>query len=205
MLDRPALATPALDHGQTDAGWADWSQTPFVADDSGWRIHLDASLDASVGRIEVFVDVQHQRTFLHPEAWATFQEYGPASQQFMDDFVWVDADRGGTRLIAPDQGVYGVAARLEAERAGTSSPFVKDRLVLLAEQARDLIVQAVQLPHQRLLEQPQEFRRAWLAVEQHHAADEQSLSACGDLLWLATAALATTRRPHRGASPRARG
>lgn len=186
---RPSVTLPPLGHRQTDSSWADWSQTPFVLDDDGWRVHLDASLE----RWAVFVDVANQRSFACPDLWATLQEWGPAEQRFIDDFVW--RKDGGMKFIVSDAGPYGEAARREAARLGTATPLAKDRMLALAERANGLIIQAVSLNAAPTEAQQQVFALRHAQLREEFACMEAEMGRVRGLIELATAALVDASTP----------
>lgn len=190
VAERPrATNVPLLSHLQTNAEWADWTAVPAVLDDDGWRVILDTSLD----RWDVHVDRAHQRTFIHPDLWATLQEWGPAMQAFVDEHVWTEADVA-RRFIVADAGPYGEAARREAERKGTATPLGKDRMLDLAERAHALIIQAVSLNASPTEGQQRIFAVRMAELREEYALMEAEMVKIRGMLDLATAALVDASR-----------
>lgn len=180
---------PPLGHLQTASEWADWESMPFVLDDDGWKVHLDTSLE----RYGVFIDNYRSRTFIHPDFWTTLQEYGPAMQCFIDEYVWTEVS--GMRFVVGDSGKYDEAARLEAQRAGTDVPLAKDRMLALAERANSLIVQAVSLNAAPTKVQLQTFALRHAQLREEFAALEAEMEKVRGLVNLATAALVDASTP----------
>lgn len=182
--ERPRTTSSQLPLGHllSTSPSADFAAMAFVLDSDGWRVYLDDSLE----RWGVYVDTDNHRTFVHPDLWTTLL-WGPAKVQFCQDFVWTATS--GMRFLIRDSGIYGEAARREAQRMGTDVPLAKERLADLTDRANALIVQAISLNAQPTEVQQQTFAVRYTQLHEEFVSMEAEMDKVRGLIDLASAAL----------------
>lgn len=118
----------------------------FLAEDAvlaagEWMVFTDATLN----RWEIFVDALHQRAFVNPDTWESFD--GPAEVAFEADFIeaYTESRVREMRFISFESGPYADAARRQASEHGTDTVRAKSRMAEVAQLADSLVLQAAGL------------------------------------------------------------
>lgn len=183
-----ATNVPPLTHQQSDGSSA-WATERYFHDQDGWRVYPDSTLQ----EWWVSVDVEHRRTFINPETWETIS----GDPDAFISFIWDHTKGGesGMRFIVQDSGVFGTAARRQAEAKGTDVPVIKDRLATLIDTAQRFVVQAASLNMTATAGQARAFALRYARLREELAMLEAELGTAQGLVNLAGTALVDATLP----------